>query len=82
MVVTTGDVEGGGVGVWGMIEESQMEDEGKLCLKGDFMVKTRRKFEDKWKDGGIDEQQMVRPNCRCAQEGPLSSKHSAKLFSE
>lgn len=56
MVVTTGDVEGGG---GGMIEESQMEDEGKLCLKGDFMVKTRRKFDDKWKDGGIDEQNML-----------------------
>lgn len=47
------------VGVGGMIEESQMEDEGKLCLKGDFMVKTRRKFDDKWKDGGIDEQDML-----------------------
>lgn len=59
-----------------MKEESQMEDEGKLCLKGAFMAKPRGKL--KWKAGGIDEQQMIRPNCLCGQEGALSSKHSAK----
>lgn len=42
MLTAARDVEGG---VWGMKEESQMEDEGKLCLKGAFMLKPRGRIE-------------------------------------